>query len=125
MILTGFLTIPAVADGAPQVVVGVDLLDREMRSAHVFETRSITAAIVGGEVLLTTGVSLSSMTPEAVDGLLGDIAARSVDALALELGSVHEQTPERLVEACRRAKQFVAERIANPVRPGRGAPSIV
>jgi hydroxymethylpyrimidine/phosphomethylpyrimidine kinase len=30
-----------------------------------------------------------------------------------------------LVEACRLAKQFVAERIANPVRPGRGAPAIV
>src|SRR5688572_20529587 len=30
-----------------------------------------------------------------------------------------------LVEACRLAKQFVAERIANPVRPGRGAPSIL
>ncbi len=30
-----------------------------------------------------------------------------------------------LVEACRLAKQFVPERIANPVRPGRGAPSIV
>ena len=30
-----------------------------------------------------------------------------------------------LVDACRLAKQFVAERIANPVRPGRGAPAIL
>jgi len=30
-----------------------------------------------------------------------------------------------LVEACRRAKLFVAERIAHPTRPGRGAPAIV
>lgn len=30
-----------------------------------------------------------------------------------------------LIEACRRAKQFVAERIANPVRPGRGAPAVL
>ncbi len=30
-----------------------------------------------------------------------------------------------LVDACRLAKQFVAERIATPVRPGRGAPAIL
>jgi hydroxymethylpyrimidine/phosphomethylpyrimidine kinase len=30
-----------------------------------------------------------------------------------------------LVEACRLAKRFVAERIADPVRPGRGAAAIV
>lgn len=30
-----------------------------------------------------------------------------------------------LVDACRLAKQFVAERIAHPVRPGRGAPAIL
>jgi hydroxymethylpyrimidine/phosphomethylpyrimidine kinase len=30
-----------------------------------------------------------------------------------------------LVEACRRAKRFVAERIADPVWPGRGAAAIV
>ncbi|MGE3454157.1 MAG: hydroxymethylpyrimidine/phosphomethylpyrimidine kinase [Kofleriaceae bacterium] len=30
-----------------------------------------------------------------------------------------------LVEACRAAKQFVAERIATPVRPGRGAPAVL
>jgi hydroxymethylpyrimidine/phosphomethylpyrimidine kinase len=30
-----------------------------------------------------------------------------------------------LVEACRLAKQYVAERIAAPVRPGRGAPAVV
>jgi hydroxymethylpyrimidine/phosphomethylpyrimidine kinase len=30
-----------------------------------------------------------------------------------------------LVDACRAAKQFVAERIASPVRPGRGAAAVV
>jgi hydroxymethylpyrimidine/phosphomethylpyrimidine kinase len=30
-----------------------------------------------------------------------------------------------LVDACRAAKQFVAERIAHPVHPGRGAAAVV
>jgi hydroxymethylpyrimidine kinase/phosphomethylpyrimidine kinase len=30
-----------------------------------------------------------------------------------------------LVDACREAKQYVAERIAEPVKPGRGAPAVL
>ena len=30
-----------------------------------------------------------------------------------------------LVDACREAKQYVAERIATPVKPGRGAPAVI
>lgn len=30
-----------------------------------------------------------------------------------------------MLEACRRAKDFVAQRIAHPVRPGRGAPAVL
>ena len=30
-----------------------------------------------------------------------------------------------LAEACREAKHYVAERIADPVRPGRGAPAVL
>jgi hydroxymethylpyrimidine kinase/phosphomethylpyrimidine kinase len=41
-------------------------------------------------------------------------------AIATHLGSGMP-----LVEACRAAKQFVAERIANPVRPGRGAAAVM
>ena len=41
MTLAEFLTIPAVAEGSPEVVVGSGLERREVRWAHVFETRSI------------------------------------------------------------------------------------
>jgi purine catabolism regulator len=102
MTIAEFLTIPAVADGAPQVVVGEDLLHREVRWAHVFETRSIAASIGGGEVLMTTGVALATMTPETVAALVHQLADRSVAALALELGSVHKRVPAPLAEACRR-----------------------
>jgi len=41
-------------------------------------------------------------------------------AIAAYLASGHN-----LVDACREAKQYVAERIANPVKPGRGAPAVI
>jgi hydroxymethylpyrimidine/phosphomethylpyrimidine kinase len=57
--------------------------------------------ITGGEHVHGTGCALSS-------------------AIAAHLALGRE-----LVEACRLAKHFVAERIADPVRPGRGAPAVV
>jgi len=57
--------------------------------------------IVDGQRVHGTGCALSS-------------------AIAAYLASGHNH-----VDACREAKQYVAERIANPVKPGRGAPAVI
>lgn len=68
---------------------------------HAGRIEEFLAPRIAGEDVHGTGCALSSAI-----------------ATYLALGSP-------LVDACRQAKQFVAERIATPVRPGRGAPAIL
>jgi purine catabolism regulator len=100
--LVDFLALPPVARGAPRVVAGAGHLERDVRWAHVFESREIRDAIRGGEVLLTTGIELAGMPPQEVDSLVADLARLDVAAFALELGSVHLEPPPPLVAACER-----------------------
>jgi purine catabolism regulator len=83
-------------------VAGATLLDREVRWAHVFETVDLTDSLMGGEVMLTTGVPLASGDPGRVDSIVADFAGQRVTAVALELGSIHSRAPETLVTACDR-----------------------
>ena len=100
--LVDFLALPPVARGAPRVVAGAGHLEREVRWAHVFESREIRDAIRGGEVLLTTGIELAGMPSQEVGALVADLARLDVAAFALELGSVHLEPPPPLVAACER-----------------------
>lgn len=78
---------------------GVDAVDVLISSTGIEELRG--PRIAGGESVHGTGCALSS-------------------AIAAHLARGLE-----LAEACRAAKQFVAARIAGPVRPGRGAAAVV
>jgi hydroxymethylpyrimidine/phosphomethylpyrimidine kinase len=78
---------------------GDESIDLLCHAGGVEELRGPRTA--GGEHVHGTGCALSSA-----------IAAHLAHGLAL-------------VDACRAAKEFVAARIASPVRPGRGAPAVV
>ncbi len=100
MRLVDFLALEPVAAGAPRVVAAATLLDRDVRWAHVFETVDLTDSLVGGEVLLTTGLPFTGGVPGQADAIVADVAGQHVTAVALELGSIHTQAPLELVGAC-------------------------
>lgn len=102
MRLIDFLALPPVAAGAPRVVAGAALLDREVRWAHVFETADLTDSLAGGEVLLTTGIALAGAGADRVAGIIAAAAHQRISAIALELGSIHRLPPLELVDACDR-----------------------
>ncbi len=101
--LDDFLTLPAVAGGAPRVLAAAGQLEREVRWAHVFENPNITVSLEGAEVLLTTGIATAGMADAAVGRLVDDLSTAGVAGLALELGTVYADAPEALVAACARA----------------------
>lgn len=96
------LELPAVRDGAPQLVTGQDQLDRLIRWAHVSELTDIGPLLRGGELVLTTGIGLPddpSGSQRYVDGLV----AAEVGALMIELGRRFDAVPGPLADAADRA----------------------
>ncbi|MDT0379337.1 PucR family transcriptional regulator ligand-binding domain-containing protein [Streptomyces sp. DSM 42041] len=96
------LALPAVAEGAPQVLAGHDLLDRPVRWVHVSEVPEIAGLLQGGELLLTTGVALPDAT-ERLGAYVDELAAAGVSGLVLELGRRFAEAPRPLVHAAARA----------------------
>jgi purine catabolism regulator len=85
------------------VLVGADRLDSGVRWAHATELVDPTPYLDGGELLLTTGMRLSSRTAAAyVDRLV----ARGVVGLGFGTGAelTHRSVPRALVGACERAE---------------------
>jgi hydroxymethylpyrimidine/phosphomethylpyrimidine kinase len=76
--------------------------------------RSIDTLIHAGGV--------EELTGPRIDG--GEQVHGTGCALATAIAA-HLALGAELVDACRLAKQYVAERIASPVRPGRGAPAVL
>lgn len=117
---------------------------RELELLTGTEVATLTDAVVAAEQLaartqvavLVKGGHLG--TDEAVDVLVDAgtvehlrtprIAAPDIHGTGCALSSAiaaHLAHGRALLEACRLAKDFVAQRIADPVRPGRGAPAVV
>lgn len=84
-----------------------------VKGGHAGGDRSVDVLCHAGGVEQLEGARLGT---EDVHGT--GCALSSAIAAHLALGAP-------LVEACRRAKAFVADRIAHPVRPGRGAPAVL
>ncbi len=73
------------------------------------------------DVLLHAGTRVELRAPRVRDGEhVHGTGCALASAIAAYLASGKD-----LVEACRLAKAYVADRIAKPARPGRGAPAIV
>ena len=75
--------------------------EHQVSAVHISELLDPTSYLTGGELLLTTGLSLpsDSATCERYVACLADVG---VSALAIGLGPVHADIPAVLIDACRR-----------------------
>ena len=93
------LDVPALAAGDPLVLTGADALDRPVRWMHVAPPSGGRRLLLGGELLLSTGVGW----PADAAGLaayVDDLVAAEVAGLVLELGGRYPEAPQELVTAC-------------------------
>lgn len=88
------------ADLAP--VAGFEPPDEEITAVHISELLDPNAYLSGGELLLTTGLSLPS-NRIGCRRYVARLMEAQVSALALGLGPVHRTPPEALVQASREA----------------------
>ncbi|MGI5451612.1 PucR family transcriptional regulator [Streptomyces sp. CA-249302] len=94
------LALPVLADGRPQVVTGVDRLDRPVRWVHITELTDPGSFLKGGELVLTTGMPL----PDDAAGVrryVDELAEVGAAALVIELVRRYHRPPDALVHACR------------------------
>jgi purine catabolism regulator len=80
-----------------EVVSGEEGLDAPVRWVHMSELTDPTPWLSGGEVLLTTGMTLDS--PKAQRELVGNLADAKVAALGIGTGFAHKSVPKALREA--------------------------
>ncbi|MBE8519566.1 PucR family transcriptional regulator [Amycolatopsis sp. H6(2020)] len=91
------LALPVMARGLPKVVACQDRLDRPVRWVHVTEWANPTAALDGGELVLTTGIGF----PARLDDYAAEIAEVGAAAVVLELGRRYREVPHELVAGFR------------------------
>ncbi|MQY10089.1 hypothetical protein SRB5_01930 [Streptomyces sp. RB5] len=84
---------PAAGFGAPPIPV---------TAVHVSELADPTAYVTGGELLLTTGLTLPA-DRAGCGAYAARLRAIGIAALGLGLGPVHDSVPEPLADACREA----------------------
>jgi len=97
------LELPALVRARPEVACGERLAERDVRWVHSSEIFDIAPLLRGGEVLLTTGLGLVALSPEARRSYIATIARVGVAALVLELGRTFVTAPPELVDEARRA----------------------
>jgi PucR family transcriptional regulator, purine catabolism regulatory protein len=90
------LSVPVVRRGLPQVLAGRDRLDRPIRWVHAGEVANIASLLVGGELLLTTGMGIGTRVAEQRE-FIGRLAMKRVAGLVIELGTVFDRIPEAII----------------------------
>ncbi|MEV0204664.1 PucR family transcriptional regulator ligand-binding domain-containing protein [Streptomyces sp. NPDC050788] len=94
------LALPVLAAGQPQVVTGVEQLDRPVRWVHITELTDPASFLKGGELVLTTGMPLPD-EPAGVRRYVDELAGVGAAALVIELVRRYHRPPSALVDACR------------------------
>ncbi len=95
--LAEFLRLPVVVRARPEVLVGKDQLDREVRWVHTSEVYDIAPLLKGQEVLLTTGLGLVGANPAVMRRYVHDLADRGLAALVVEIGRSFPTIPPPIV----------------------------
>ncbi|UPK75705.1 PucR family transcriptional regulator [Nocardioidaceae bacterium SCSIO 66511] len=99
--MSDVLALTEVAAGRPRVLAGFDALDREVRWVHVAPVSGTRRLLLGGELLLTTGVGWES-EPRELEAYVDDLVAAGAAGLILELGDRFDAAPPALVTRCQR-----------------------
>ena len=108
------LALPEVLRGHPLVLAGSESLGRRVRWVHVLEVNDVEGLLLGGELVLTTGVGL----PNDNDGIRRYVQAlhdAHASGLVLQLGDRWSTAPRALIAAAQaRALPLVALRTRVP-----------
>jgi PucR family transcriptional regulator, purine catabolism regulatory protein len=89
----------AIDDLSLTLVAGKDGVGRPIRWAHVSELEDPTPFLRGGEVLLSTGLSLCAWPPERQAAFVRQLDGAGLAGFGLGLGFGFDAAPEALVEA--------------------------
>lgn len=109
--VAGFLELPIVKTALPELVAGEEGIDAEVRWVHPLDVPDVSDLLRGGEMILTTGVSIGE-DASAQRRFIRDLEAEGAVGVAVELGYTwHRELPKALVdEANRRRIPMVALR---------------
>ena len=99
----------AIDDLSLTLVAGKDGVGRPIRWAHVSELEDPTPFLRGGEVLLSTGLSLCAWKPARQAAFVRQLAGAGLAAFGLGLGFGFDAAPDALVEAADLASFPVVE----------------
>ena len=94
------LELPVLRRGLPDVVAGRSGIDRAIRWVHSGEVAHIATLLVGGELLLTTGMGIGQR-PRAQQQFVEALAEREIAALVVELGGAFDELPDAMIGAAR------------------------
>jgi PucR family transcriptional regulator, purine catabolism regulatory protein len=108
------LRLPPLQRGLPEVVEGHAHLDRPIRWAHAGEVPDIAALLLGGELLLTTGLGMGK-TAAQQRRFIADLAGQGIAALVIELGQSFRAIPTPVRQAAR-ARGVCLVALMRPVR---------
>ena len=92
------LALPEVARAGPRALAGTDGLDRPIRWVHVAETEDVADLLLGGELILTTGISMRAGAAAAARWIRG-LAREDVAGVIVELGPHLPRVPAAAVRA--------------------------
>ena len=95
------LTLDAVVQGVPEVLVGDGALDARVRWVHVSDSAGVARLLNGGELLLSTGSGWPT-EPAELEAFIAGLVDTGLAGLVLELG-VHYRYVPAVVEAAARA----------------------
>src|SRR5438874_7180543 len=87
-----------VGDCGLELAAGSDGAQRPLRWVHISELEDPTPWLSGGELLLTTGIQLS--TPSRQAKFAARLAEHGLAGLGLGTGFTHSRIPKALREAC-------------------------
>jgi purine catabolism regulator len=96
-------TIASLCAALPRVLVpapGFDAVDRTISAVHVSELADPTEYLSGGELLLTTGLSLTD-DPDQSTAYVARLVAAGVSALGIGLGPSLSIVPGHVLDTCR------------------------
>ncbi len=87
------LKLPVFEDA--KVVAGEKGLSRRIRWVHIVDVPQVNESVIGGELLLTTALSLHD-NPELQDRIVEDLAGKGLAGLVVCIGKFLEHIPEKM-----------------------------